>query len=66
MLFLIAGKLNYREYIVITRYNGIGNDKRDMHSERMSVMARKVKSVFNTNVVRHMVKAYVQVLWIRD
>ena len=45
------------EYIVTTRYNGIGNNKRDMHSERMSVMARKVKSVFNTNVVRHMVKA---------
>ena len=45
------------EYIVTTRYNGTRNGKRDMHSERMSVMARKVKSVFNTNVVRHMVKA---------
>lgn len=44
LLFLIAGKLNYREYIVTTRYNGTGNGKRDMHSERMSVMARKVKS----------------------
>ena len=29
------------EYIVTTRYNGTGNGKRDMHSERMSVMARK-------------------------
>lgn len=46
LLCVSAGKLNYREYIVITRYNGTGNGKRDMHSERMPVMARKVKNIF--------------------
>ena len=46
LLCASAGKLNYREYIVITRYNGTGNGIRDMHSERMSVMAKKVNPYF--------------------
>lgn len=29
LLCTSAGKLNYREYIVATRYNGTGNGKRD-------------------------------------
>ena len=45
LLCASAGKLNNREYIVTTRYNAAGNGKRDTHSERMSVMARKVRNV---------------------
>ena len=45
LLCASAGKLNYREYIVTARYNGTGNGKRDMHSERMPVMAEKVQLV---------------------
>ena len=41
LLFLSAGKLIYSEYIVSYGYNVTGNGERDMHSERMSVMARK-------------------------
>lgn len=41
LLFLSAGKLYYREYIVSYGYNVTGNGERDMHSERMSVMAGK-------------------------
>ena len=41
MLSLSAGKLYYSEYIVSYGYNVIGNDERDMHSEKMSVMAKK-------------------------
>ncbi len=44
LLFLSAGKLNYREYIVTTRYNATGNGNRDMHSKRMPAMAEKVKN----------------------
>ena len=41
LLFPSAGKLYYSEYIVSHGYNVTGNGGRDMHSERMSVMARK-------------------------
>lgn len=57
LLCASAGKLIYREYIVTTRYNGFGNEKRDTHFERMSVMARKVRNVIHTNVVSHRAKA---------
>ncbi len=57
LLCTSAGKLNYREYIVTTRYNVARNGERDTHSKRMSVMAKKVKNIFNMNVVSHMVKA---------
>ena len=33
LLCASAGKLNYREYIVTTRYNVARNGERDMHSE---------------------------------
>lgn len=39
---------------MVTRYNGTGNGKRDMHSERMPVMVRKVRNIFNMNVASHM------------
>ena len=58
LLCTSAGKLNYREYIVITRYNGTGNGKRDMHSEMdISNDKKSQKRIFNTNVISHMVKA---------
>ncbi len=41
LLSLSAGKLYYSEYIVSHGYNVTGNGGRDMHSERMSAMARK-------------------------
>lgn len=53
LLFLSAEKLYYSEYIVITRYNATGNGKRDMHSERIPVMVKKVKNVSYTNVISH-------------
>ncbi len=41
LLYTIAGKLYYSEYIVLHGYNVTGNGERDTHSERMSVMTRK-------------------------
>lgn len=41
LLCTSAGKLYYSEYIVSYSYNVTGNGERDMHSERMPVMARK-------------------------
>lgn len=57
LLCTSAGKQTYREYIVTARYNATGNGNRDMHSERMPAMAKKVKNVCITNAVSHKAKA---------
>ena len=55
LLCASAEKLNYREYIVTTRYSGTGNGKRECTPKGCQQWQEKSKT--ERYVVRHMAKA---------